>query len=287
MSVPLTSGGSPAPRSDDLDLTAALVGPAHDAGLTGLTVRYDVRAASRATGNTTLFAEIDAFRLTLQYRPPSVRGQQSQVDGSVGCVAAVPYQPGPGGRNCALLDVSGSADFFLQGGLYAPLAAIDLTAPDQSGCTPGQTARCVLAKAGLVARSIRIDTAGGGGGGEDDEHEGGGSTSGVVVEIPPVSSGPQPLDVYLTAYVCPTGVTCTGTPPSGTGWRKVGTALARYTDRPGRRSAAAGWSRSGPGTCGLSPVARSRTANPSPGPARPGRSGGPGGYPDRRDAECG
>lgn len=221
VTFPLTSGTNPAMRTDDVDLLPALVQTAHDTGLTGLTLRYDIKAATRTSGNTSLTAEIDRATLVLQYRPPSVRGQRSSVAGSPSCVGAVPFRPSPGGSNCALLDLSGDqSQFYVQGGLYVPDAALDLALPEEGGCSSAAAARCQVAKAGVIARSVRFDI-------PDVE----GSTGDVtVIENPIDSGGPQPLDVYFTAWICPPGTTCTGTPPAGTGWRKAGTALARYTD---------------------------------------------------------
>jgi hypothetical protein len=198
-------------RTDSVDLTAALVAEAHTYGLSGLQVRYDVTVGRAAGSNTSLTADVDAVQLVLAFKPPAVRGERTAINGTANCVGTAPYVPAS--SNCALLTTSGAQTaVYLQGTTYTPQAALDVSLTNVS--------RQVF-RSGVVVRSLRIGITPSAG------------YSGPVIEIPDDSTGPQPLDVYVTAYRCPDGATCpapaVGASP-GAPWRLAGRAAASFAD---------------------------------------------------------
>ena len=236
----------------------------HDNGFTGLSVELDAVAAPRSSGPNTWIVNVDQISLNLTYRLPSVRAQTNQYLGlaasstntttvrNTSCMALVngPYQPSAGGdegdegnagSGCALLATTNAGhgdhdgtiitgEFYVQGTVYAPGAAIELILPHQNR---------EAIRSGLIARSVRVNVRHE----EDDEH---GNTvrapGDVSIEVPGDSLTTSPLDVYFTAYVCPSTNGCTapgnqndGSAPTenswvALGWRRVGQARVQYGD---------------------------------------------------------
>ena len=247
------------------NLADELMKTVHDNGLTGLTVEFDAVAAPRSSGNNTWTVSVDEVTLDLTYRLPAVRNQTNQYLGlaasptntttvrNTNCMALVngPYQPSDGGdeddehhnfgSGCALLattnaghgDRDGSiinGEFYVQGTVYAPGAAIELILPHQNR---------EAVRSGLIARSVRVNIRHE----EDDEHNNTVRPPGdVSIEVPGDSLSTAPLDVYFTAYVCPSTAGCTlpangqdGSPASDNawtvlGWRRAGQARVQYED---------------------------------------------------------
>ncbi len=192
--------GSPDYHQDNVDLTADLQDEIHAHGFSGMSVRYEATVAR----NDTVTENLDTIQLVLTYRPPAVRAEN-------GCVGTAPYVPNS--ANCALITTSGSPTrLYVQGTTYAPRAALDIQLTNVSG---------QVFRMGLVARSVRATITASSG------------FDGAVFEIPDNSNGSTPLDVYYTAYACPSGTTCSGTPPGGSGWLKLGVAEATFTDSGG------------------------------------------------------
>jgi hypothetical protein len=169
-------GAGTAFHTDTLDLQPSLAKEVHDFGFVGMRVRYDAGAAflAKVTEN------LDSIRLTLSYKKPAVRGQTtaiSDVDGVASTANCVGAHPG-----CPLLETDAGSKTVLsvQGTVYAPLAALDLRLAN---------APAVLARAGVVVRAMRVRVT------ADP------SFHGPLVEIPTLSTGIQPLDVYFRAYV--------------------------------------------------------------------------------------
>jgi hypothetical protein len=201
-------------RTDTIDLTSALVPEAHTYGLAGFQVRYDLTVGQKAGGNTSLTADVDAVQVILAFKPPAVRGERTAINGAPNCVGTAPYVPGS--SNCALLATSGAqTSLYLQGTTYTPQAALDVVLTSAS---------TQVFRSGVVTRSLRIGVTPSAG------------YTGPVIEIPDDSQGAQPLDVYFTAYQCPSGATCPtpspGTLPSAP-WRLVGRAAAGYASTTG------------------------------------------------------
>jgi hypothetical protein len=207
----ISLNGSSSFRTDSIDLTSALVAEAHRYGLSGLQVRYDVTVGRPAGSNTSLTADVDAVQLVLAFKPPAVRGEQTAIGGTANCVGTAPYVPST--SNCALITTGGAqTSLYLQGTTYAPQAALDVALTNVS---------TQVFRSGVVVRSLRVGVTPSA------------AYGGPVIEIPDDSSGPQPLDLYVTAYRCPDGATCPtpapGMPPAAP-WRPAGRAAATFAD---------------------------------------------------------
>jgi hypothetical protein len=211
---PLSLNGSSTFRTETIDLTSALVAEAHTYGLAGFQIRYDLTVGQKAGGNTSLTADVDAVQVILAFKPPAVRGERTAINGAPNCVGTTPYVPGA--SNCALLATSGAqTSLYLQGTTYTPQAALDVVLTSAS---------TQVFRSGVVTRSLRIGVTPSAG------------YSGPVIEIPDDSQGAQPLDVYFTAYQCPSGATCPAPSPGAlpsAPWRLVGRAAASYASATG------------------------------------------------------
>ncbi|NEA32328.1 hypothetical protein [Streptomyces sp. SID13031] len=151
--------------------------------------------------------DIDAIRIELSYREPALRKGN-------GCVVDGPYPA----NGCALI----AGNVFVDGTIYAPEAALDLTSA--GGNRP-------LVKAGVVIRALRVSITG--------------SLTGVAIDLPDVSPG-FTFGLHLSVYLCPGTLICV---PSGRPalQAKIGLIDADPTSPdPGRRKVTVlGWWRPG------------------------------------------
>jgi hypothetical protein len=202
-------------HTDTLDLLPALAAEVHDFGFVGMQIRYDAGAVypSNVTEN------LDSLRLTLSYKKPAGRGQTVAISGINGvastanCVGAYP--------GCPLVETdAGGAVLSVQGTVYAPLAALNIRLSN---------APAVLARAGIVARALQVQIS------PDPDF------GGPLVEIPTVSTGAQPLDVYFRVYLAgkvaatarvryPVTAPLTPSDPASPGHRNV--TVISWTVRP-------------------------------------------------------
>lgn len=161
-------------------------------------------AGLTASGDT---EDIDAIRLVLTYRAPAFRA------GS-GCVVEGPYPT----NGCALI----AGNVFVNGTVYAPEAALDLTVA--GGNRP-------IVEAGVVIRALRVSITG--------------SLTGVAIDLPDVSPG-FTFGLHLSVYLCPGALVCV---PGGRPalQAKIGLIDADpATPDPGRRKVTVlGWWRPG------------------------------------------
>jgi hypothetical protein len=195
------SGG--AYHVDDLDITSALQAQIHSHGYSGLMVRYDA-TLPEGPSSSTVSEYLDSIQLQLTYQPPSLRSEDPARNGMLRpCVATGPYVPGT--SNCALMSASGTnTGLYLQGNVYAPMAAMDLQLANVSAPVFG---------AGAVLRSLRI-----------------------AVSSVPSFAGPMvgnaftspPLNLYLRVYVCPSE--CGGSTPPSSPWQLTGLAQVSFSD---------------------------------------------------------
>jgi hypothetical protein len=205
---PITTSSSMVTETQDW--TSALTDEVHQNGLTGLRLRYDVTATARSGGNTSLSSILDGVVVRLTWKPPAVRGQRTAINGATNCIGNAPYLTS--GTNCALLTTSGNqSHLYLQGTVYSPYAALDIAMTNASG---------QVFKSGLITRSLLFKVT---------------ASSGFnqpVIEVPDNSTGAAPLEVYLTAYACPSGsaASCSATAPPAAPWRVAGQAQATITD---------------------------------------------------------
>jgi hypothetical protein len=192
------------------DWTDALISEVHQYGLTGLKLQFDVTAGVTSGSNTSLASTLDGVVVKLTWKPPAVRGERTAINGSANCVGTAPYLPS--GPNCALITTSGAqTELYLQGTVYTPYAALDIALTNASG---------QVFKSGLITRSLQFQVTASS------------SFNQPVIEIPDNSTGATPLEVYLTAYACPTGSTasCSAATPPAAPWRVAGQASATITD---------------------------------------------------------
>lgn len=145
-------------------------------------------------GAGTLTADLDAAELWLEWKPPSLRGQTTPVNGA-NCVGAV------GG--CALITTDGAqTKLYLQGTTYAPLARFTINLTNISG---------QVFKSGIIARALTMSITPSAG------------FVGPVIEVPEETGSGVNLDVYLAAYVCRgSAAACAAAPPPSSEWRRVG-----------------------------------------------------------------
>jgi hypothetical protein len=151
--------------------------------------------------------DIDAIRLELTYREPALRKGN-------GCVVEGPYPT----NGCALI----SGNVYVDGTIYAPEAALDLTIA--GGNHP-------IVEAGVVIRALRLSITG--------------SLTGVAIDLPDVSPG-FTFGLHLSVYLCPGALICV---PSGRPalQAKIGLVDADpASPDPGRRKVTVlGWWRPG------------------------------------------
>ncbi|HST82104.1 MAG TPA: hypothetical protein VLL08_10260 [Kineosporiaceae bacterium] len=213
------TGATPATRqittsssmvTETQDWTDALASEVHRYGLTGLRLQFDVTAAARNGGNTSLTSVLDGAVVRLTWKPPAVRGERTAINGAANCIGNAPYLAS--GTNCALITTSGNqTQIYLQGTVYSPFAALDIAMTNASG---------QVFKSGLITRSLLFKVTASS------------NFNQPVIEIPDNSLGATPLDVYLTAYACPTGsaASCAAATPPAAPWRVAGQAAATITD---------------------------------------------------------
>jgi type II secretory pathway pseudopilin PulG len=180
-----------------ISLTDALAKEVWQYGLSDLRMDYTVTAGKQNGSNTTFVADLDAVQLYLSWKPPSLRGESTLINGA-NSVGAVP----PATSNPLILTNGTKTSLYLQGTTYAPLATFNINLTNVSG---------QVFKSGVIARSISVSVTPSAG------------FVGPVIEVPDETGSGVSLDVYLSAYVCTTlpSVPCSGSPPS-TGWRRVG-----------------------------------------------------------------
>jgi hypothetical protein len=188
------------------NLGSALAASVAGGSLSGLQVAVEASAAKDSTAK----AAVDWLRLDLTWTPPTgIRGQSTAVDGAANCVGTAPYVPGS--QNCALVKTSGNQlSFYVTGTVYAPLAALDVGLTNTSG---------QVFRSGLIARSVRMGVSSSS------------TYSTPIIDVPDDSLGPSDLVVYLTAYRCPDGASCTGVQPGDPPWVLAGKALVKYGDK--------------------------------------------------------
>ncbi|MCU1432462.1 MAG: hypothetical protein JWP95_1567 [Actinotalea sp.] len=180
-------------RTDTVNvLTNDLIKEIWRYGLADARIDYTV-GAFRGAGST-LTAQLDAAELWLEWKPPSLRGQTTPVNGS-NCIGTV------GG--CALITTNGAQTrLFLQGTTYAPLARFDINLTNIS---------TQVFRSGIIARALAFSITPSAG------------FVGPVIEVPDETGSGVNLDVYLAAYVCTgSASTCAGSPPPSSAWRRVG-----------------------------------------------------------------
>lgn len=161
-------------------------------------------------GSRSATIQIDAIELELSYTPAGYRSQTRAIadigSAKTGCVGTAPYNFGSG-SGCAFLSTTGGRSvLYIQGLAYSPMAALDVSVPNQSG----QAFRW-----GIITRSLatKIPT---------------GSLTGNLIELPDLSAAGGTLTVVFTTYVCPGLSSCS----AETGTRKL-QARATYTDPSG------------------------------------------------------
>lgn len=153
--------------TDTVDLLAAGMSPSVDA-TGGFSIQYRV-AAKR---NKAVTSRLDGIELALTYGPPA-------FEAATGCLTSRPYDGNPGA--CALLRASGvHTQLFINGTIYAPLSAIDLTLVGASTQVLGR---------GVIAWVIRLDISPSSGYG------------GALVQIPDPTGVRADRQVLLTARV--------------------------------------------------------------------------------------
>ena len=193
-SVPVNSAG--AYTTSVVDLTTTLMKEVWRYGLADLRVDYVVSAGRSNGSNTSFVADLDAAQLWVSWKPPSLRGQTTAINGA-NCVGAVPPA-----TSCPLLRTNGAqTKLYLQGTTYAPRATFNINLTNVSG---------QVFKSGIVARSLSVSVTPSAG------------FVGPVIEIPDETGSGVDLEVFLAAYVCrDSAVGCASTPP-GAEWRQVG-----------------------------------------------------------------
>jgi hypothetical protein len=205
-SVPLATTPSAAWTTTTSNLRSALADSVEAGTFTGLNVTVEATVArdSKAT------VAVDWLQLDLTWvLPTGIRAQSTAVNGASNCVGTAPYVAG--GPNCALITTSGKqVQFYVTGTVYAPLAALDIGITNTSG---------QVFRSGLIARSVRMDLSSSG------------MHSAPIIDVPDDTSGPVDLVVYLTAYRCPEGATCTGVSPPSAPWVMAGKAQVKYGDK--------------------------------------------------------
>ncbi|HET9657480.1 MAG TPA: hypothetical protein VFP72_19165 [Kineosporiaceae bacterium] len=186
-------------------------------------------------GSLEICAQYDATQPPLAVygapTPPAgasgLRGELTSLPGGGNCVGL-----GTGAGSCPLITAkphsqqgnggnqnggSQETGVFLQGMLYAPVAAQDITLNNVGAA---------VFSWGAVVRSLSIDIT------PSDTY------SGSFISIPVNLFTPAPLRLYLTAYACPSGQSCTGQAPA-TPWVPVGRAIA--TISPARKVSVTAW----------------------------------------------
>lgn len=161
--------------------TSDFVKDVHDHGFTGATMAW----------TATLFhagiESLDAIQIDIEYVIPAFRSQSiATIDSN--CMNL----PHPSGGSCAVLSTSALSNFSgnlaIQGTIYTPLAAIDLTMNNDSQ---------QVVSFGVISRSFLV------------KQTGSFSYAGSVVAIPDDSDGDGSLTpiVHLTVYICPATTT--------------------------------------------------------------------------------
>jgi hypothetical protein len=205
-SVPLATTPSAGWTTTASDLRSALADSVEAGTFTGLNVSVEAAVArdSEAT------VAVDWLQLDLAWvSPTGIRAQSTAVDGASNCVGTAPYVSG--GPNCALITTSGNqVQFYVTGTVYAPLAALDIGLTNTSG---------QVFRSGLIARSVRMGVSSSS------------TYSAPIIDVPDDTLGPVDLVVYLTAYRCPEGATCTGVSPPSAPWVMAGKAQVKYDDK--------------------------------------------------------
>jgi hypothetical protein len=184
------------PAAMSSSLTNALMKEVWKYGLSDLRIDYSVDAAKSSAGNTSFVSDVDSVQLWLSWKPPSLRGETTPINGS-NCVGAVAPA-----TTCALVKTANNGTYFyLQGTTYAPSAMFDIQLTNVSG---------QVFKSGIIARALAISVTPSA------------SFTGPIIEIPDETvGGSVGVGAYLTAYICPDSVACPAAPPSA-GWRRVG-----------------------------------------------------------------
>jgi hypothetical protein len=172
---------------------------------TGLTVRLDATTANKGSA----VPQVDSLSLDVTYVTANgVRAQSSSITGTASCIAAAPYQNTA--SSCAMLEVNGNqSQLYVQGTVYAPLAAFDLNMPN---------AAAQVFRSGMIVRTLTVGL------------PASFSYSQPIVDVPGDQSGPVPLEVYLNAYACPSGSNCSTATPGSPPWQLAGKARVEFLD---------------------------------------------------------
>lgn len=193
VNLPLYNKTYPAGQKDDIDVTGALAQSVHDSGFSGASLVY---TANAQPGDV---EDLDGIQLDLTYIAPAFRAES-------GCITATPYtSTGNKTVHCAVVTTqnSGSGYFYVQGTMYTPNAAVDLSLNNSTQ---------QIFRFGVIARSLWVSTTGSF------------SFPGPVIGVPDDQPG-FVFSVFLTGYVCPTSPTC----DSGTGTKALSSRVA-YID---------------------------------------------------------
>lgn len=132
--------------------------------------------------------------------PGGIRSQTEVGNGSTGCVSS--------GSSCPLLTTRGTnTALFLQGTVYAPVALLDVQAPN---------ATVPVFRAGVIVRALDLTL------------PASFSSTTPIIDLPDDSPGSTPVEVYLTAYLCPPAG-CSGNPPGNPSWPIGGRAVVAFS----------------------------------------------------------
>lgn len=198
-------------RTETIDVTDELADQLYAYGAPAanpFVVRLRLQTDNALPGSSTTTSQIDHVKLELTYRDIALREQS-------GCVTTV----GSGGCAQWATNSSPGKEMYLQGTVYVPRAQVDLTLNNISG---------QVFRSGIVARSALLNITASS------------TFVGPVIELPDNTSGPRPLEVFLTAWTCPGGG-CAGPPSTAGGWVVRGRSKVTYTDAsftptPGQRA---------------------------------------------------
>ncbi len=183
-------------RTETIDVTNELKAELYAFGLAnpGAPIIASVIVDTDTASPQSVSEQVDHLKLDLTWRPLAVRAQS-------GCVSAV--------AGCAMLQTDNHTDeLYIQGTAYTPKALLDIRLVGVSG---------QVFRSGLVARAAALDVSPSNG------------YDGPLVELPDNTLAPTPLQVYLTAWTCPSG-SCASPPSTANGWQVAGRTQVKYTD---------------------------------------------------------
>ncbi|HEY6797708.1 MAG TPA: hypothetical protein VI248_23785 [Kineosporiaceae bacterium] len=195
--LPVSTGSTLTYRQDPpLDFTSLLAPSTYAFGLgTAISPLSAQVTLNTANSSNAVESDLDYMSLTLEWKPISFREQASTVTS-------------PGSAAVIATNSQGDKQLYLQGTAYLPRNSVNLTLNNVSG---------QVFRSGLVARAATLNITASN------------TYTGPVIELPDNALAPKPLEVYLTAWICPPDATCTGTPPAAP-WRAAGRTRVKFTD---------------------------------------------------------